>query len=758
MSESGEAQTYETYHRGRLRALPEDVTNWLRDWLGSGERVVSFVFSDIETDGRFGERWAFLTNERLLVLSPNGKPGRSDLQLEIPLIEVEEGYIREYVGSGDIVVACADKGHVLVHFSLGSHEEANVFCYYLKEFVKARKEGREPDPAALHPPRRGTHRCPKCGRTLRAAGDVCNNCLDRRKVLFRLLSYLYPYRWFTSLGVGLTLLLTGIDLAPPYMTKILLDDVIIGQNLPLLKIVVIFLVSIYVGRAIVAIVRSYVMQWLGNKVLYDLRVRVYDHLQMLPLNYYNQRQTGQIMSRVTSDLSRLQFFIAEGLQEILVNVITMFLIAIILLAMNWKLFFLALAPIPLIAVSIWFFGHRIHLIYHRIWRRMASVSSILTDTIPGIRVVKSFAQEKRESDRFSDTSLDLFGQEMRAARWSSGFFPLIALMTGMGAVLIFSVGGYMVLAGETTPGILIAFTGYLWRFYLPVQQFGQFNHRLQMCATSAERVFEVLDSDIEPLQRKDGVTLSPLKGRVEFEGVRFNYAPGKAALEEVSFAIEPGEMIGLVGPSGAGKSTLVHLITRFYDVDGGQIYIDGHRIEDLNLRSFREQIGVVLQEPYLFHGPIWQNIAYAQMNATADEIIRAARAANAHDFIMDQPDGYDTVIGERGQTLSGGERQRISIARAILRDPRILILDEATASVDTETEVEIQTALERLVENRTTFAIAHRLSTLRKANRLLVLEQGKLVEIGSHEELIASGGLYNRLVGMQSQLSKMRVF
>jgi ATP-binding cassette subfamily B protein len=414
--------------------------------------------------------------------------------------------------------------------------------------------------------------------------------------------------------------------------------------------------------------------------------------------------------------------------------------------------------VPIIAVSTYVFGRRIHLIYHRLWRRMAGLSAILADTIPGIRVVKSFAQEERESVRFSDKSEDLFNHEMRAVGLSSRFFPFLGLMTGLGSIFIFSVGGYMVMQGATTLGVLIAFTQYLWRFYMPIQQFGRINHRLQHCMTSAERVFEILDQDPEPMQSAGGTVLKPLKGSVEFKDVLFSYIPGQYALDGISFKVEPGEMIGLVGPSGAGKSTLVHLIARFYDIDEGEILIDGHPLQNLDLHAYREQIGVVLQEPYLFHGSVWGNIAYANPAASPDQIIAAARAANAHEFIVALPDGYDTIIGERGQTLSGGERQRLSVARAILRDPQILILDEATASVDTETEMLIQNAIERLIENRTTFAIAHRLSTLRKADRLIVLDKGKLSEMGTHDELLAKEGLYHRLCMMQSKLSKLKAW
>ncbi|MFO7956687.1 MAG: ABC transporter ATP-binding protein [Candidatus Brocadiia bacterium] len=758
MRSSAGAQLQDQSGAGPLRTLPPDVADWVQDVLGPEEELACCLFADILPSGEFGERWAFLTNRRLMVLSPDGTPEEAELVFQMPLREVEDAQVREYVGSSALVVTGPEEAHEVVRFSRGSHQEASDLCHRLREAVEERKAGKDVDHIPPLPPRRVAHRCPNCGRALRRAGDPCMHCSDRRRILVRLFSHVLPYKWYALLGLGLTLSMTALQVVPPYLNKVLVDDVIRNRNLSLFAVVVGTLIGVYIGRTVVSTFRTYTMQWLGNKVLFDLRVQLYDHLQLLPLSYYNQRQTGQIMSRVTGDLQRLQYFIAEGFQEILVNITTMILIASILLYLDPVLFAFALAPVPIIAAATFVFGHHIHMLYHRIWRRIAGLHAVLADTIPGIRVVKSFAQEPREADRFARRSAELFGQEMRAVKLSSGFFPFLGLMTGLGSILIFGVGGWRVIQGATTLGTLIAFTGYLWQFYMPIQQFGRINHRLQHCVTSAERVFEILDSEPEPVEQPDAIVLDPVQGEVEFQNVRFSYEPGKYALDDVSFKVEPGEMIGLVGPSGAGKSTLVHLLSRFYDVDSGAILIDGHDIRDLALWHYREQMGVVLQEPYLFHGTIWENIAYANPAAPPDAIIAAARAANCHNFIVNMPDGYDTVIGERGQTLSGGERQRVSIARAVLRDPRILILDEATASVDTETEVMIQTAIERLVENRTTFAIAHRLSTLRKANRLIVLERGKLKEMGTHEELINSGGLYSRLCELQSELSKIQAW
>ena len=737
-----------------LPGLPENVDRWIDSLLRPDESVRACLFSDILPSGEFGERWTFLTNRRLLVLRPDGSPDRPAVVHDFPLDVLTQADILPYVGSGALVVRDAERGYEIARFSLGSHHEALDLSYYLNAMITARDEGKPIDDVPPPATRRPDHRCSQCGRALSRWSQVCTLCMDRRQTLVRLFSNILPYKWIALLGLGLTLIITAVNLAPPFLTKVLIDGVIMPRNLSLFPFVVGALIAAHTIGALGQMFRSYVMHWVGQKVLFDLRVRLYSHLQMLRLSFYSQRQTGRIMSRVSGDLTRLQYFIAEGFQDLLINVVTMLLIATILAAMNVKLFLLALAPTPVIAISTWLFGRRVHLLYHRIWRRAAGLSAILGDTIPGIRVVKAFAQERRETGRFSSRSAELFDEEMKAAKIASAFFPFVSIQTALGSVLIFAVGGYMVINGAETVGTLVAFTSYLWRFYRPVQEFGRMNHRLQHCLTSAERVFEILDADPEPLD-SGGLQPQPFRAAVEFNNVHFSYEPGTYALDGISFKVEPGEMIGLVGPSGAGKSTLVHLIARFYDVEEGDILIDGHSVQDLDLHWYRQQIGVVLQEPYLFHGSVWSNIAYAQPDATPDEIIAAARAANAHDFIVKLPDGYDTVIGERGQTLSGGERQRISISRAVLRDPPILILDEATASVDTETEAMIQTALERLVKDRTTFAIAHRLSTLRKADRLIVLERSKLVEMGTHDELIASDGLYARLCKLQSELSKM---
>jgi ATP-binding cassette subfamily B protein len=732
--------------------LPEPVEEAVRGFVQEGEERLISLYADVTPQGEYGDRWLLATDRRVATFVADD--GRAQVEKEVALGDIRRVRLRDFIGGGALEVETESSGVELVRFSRSVAPLMSRAYYILRRLIKetGEEEGH----------RRGggqrALRCETCGRALPRWSEVCPFCMKRGQLLTRLLSYLAPYRTAAVVGFLLSIVLTVLNLLPVYVTRYLFDHVLAPRYTPGLMVVVGSLLAIYVARSGLSMIRGYLMEWLGASVVLDMRVQVYDHLQLLSMGFFGRKQTGQIMSRITNDIMRLQYFIADGLQQILLNILTIPVICVMMFAANPKLALLTLVPTPFIALGTFWFGKAVHRIYHKVWRRWAGLNAVLADSIPGIRVVKSFAQEDRESERFRDRSDALFTQEMAVVKLWATFFPALGLMTAVGSIAIYGFGGWQVLYSYTTLGTLVMFTQLMWQFYMPIQMLGEMNHRVQHALTASERVFEVLDTKPEVPEAPGSIKLHDVAGRVEFGNVTFSYEPGKPVLQDISFVAEAGEMIGLVGPSGAGKSTLVQLLSRFYDVDEGEILLDGHDLREVSLRSLRQQIGVVLQEPFLFHGTVAENIAYGVPEAGPAEIVAAAKAANAHDFVVNLPHGYDTQVGERGQLLSGGERQRVSIARAVLKNPRILILDEATSSVDTETEMLIQEALDRLVSNRTTFAIAHRLSTLRKSDKIVVLEHGRIVEAGTHDDLLDGDGLYSRLCKLQAELSKVRAW
>jgi ATP-binding cassette subfamily B protein len=496
--------------------------------------------------------------------------------------------------------------------------------------------------------------------------------------------------------------------------------------------------------------RTYILALVSERIGADLRTTTYEHLLGLSLEYFGGKRTGDLMARIGAETDRICIFLSLHLLDFATDVLMITLTAVILFSINPWLALVTLVPLPFIAWMIHVVRERLRTGFEKIDRVWSEVTSVLADTIPGIRVVKAFAQEQRESARFREANKHNLAANDRLNRVWALFAPTVSLLTEAGLLFVWAFGIWQVSRNEITVGVLIAFLAYISRFYTRLDSMSRIVSVTQKAAAGAKRIFDILDHVSSVPEPAQPVHLPQVRGEIDIREVHFRYG-NRAVLRGVDLKIAPGEMIGLVGHSGSGKSTLVNLICRFYDVTDGAIRIDGVDIRSLPVAECRRHIGLVLQEPFLFFGTVAENIAYGKPDASREEIVAAARAAHAHEFILRLPRGYDSLVGERGQGLSGGERQRISIARALLIDPRILILDEATSSVDTETEQEIQKALDNLVQGRTTIAIAHRLSTLRRADRLVVMEQGEIVEVGPHEALMARRGAYYRLHEAQAR-------
>ena len=601
-------------------------------------------------------------------------------------------------------------------------------------------------------------RCEKCDRVIPAWSEVCPACMSRRKILLRLLDFIKPYRIRAIAAFALALLLTGMALAEPWLAKPLVNKGLgaaPGAE-PDYSIIVLY-VAVMAGLLLLKtggqIIQLRLSLGLGTLVSRRLRNVIYTHMHKLSLSFFAKRQTGALVTRITSDTERLWYFVSSTFIEMILAFLTLLGVGLCLFVMDARLAVFTLLPVPLMLFLIVFFHRRLHRFFERMWHRWAKITAVVADALPGVRVIKAFSQEDREVKRFQEQSDALFGIEMDYISGVRSIFrPTMLAVSSLGSLIVWLLGGWWVYKGQSDLGTLVAFQGFLAMFLRPIREMAHMDEMLNRAATSAHRVFEILDTEPAIYSKIGSRRADEIEGRIELRNVTFSYDGVRTVLKNITTTIEAGQVVGLAGPSGSGKTTLVNLISRFYDTLEGQILIDGVDVRDYELETLRKKIGVVLQEPFLFHGTLAENITYGKPEATLDEIIAAARAANAHDFVVGFPDGYDTLVGERGQTLSAGERQRISIARALLNNPTILILDEATSSVDAATEALIQEALDRLTADRTTIAIAHRLSTLRKADRLIILEKGRIVDEGTHEELARKeDGLYAKLLRMQRE-------
>lgn len=569
----------------------------------------------------------------------------------------------------------------------------------------------------------------------------------------RLMIYIKPYKLRLIAALICMVLAAGANLVVPWIIKDVIDKVFTNKDMVMLNIITVGILVTFFLRGIFFYSQTYLMSYIGQRVIIDIREAVYRQLQRLSLSYFDKRQTGTIMSTVTNDVAALQTALVESLVEMVTEAMILIGSLASMFFLHWKLTILTLLTMPLVLQAINVFGRKLRSAGRILQERTADITAVLQETIAGIRVVKSFAREEYEIDRFGQQNYKNFRAQMKTSQLMAALTPVIEVLAAIGVVFIIWYGGMEVIDGTITSGALIAFLIYVVNLANPVKRLSRVYGNIQRALAAAERVFEVIDTEPDVREAPNAADLPVVQGYVTFEQVSFAYTPGQPALQNLTLNVKPGEMIAIVGPSGAGKTTIANLLPRFYDTSEGRILIDGYDIRTVTLQSLREQIGIVPQETVLFNGTIFENILYGRLNATEDDVIAAAKAANAHEFIAKIPEKYQAQIGERGAKLSGGQRQRIAIARAILKNPRILILDEATSALDSESEKLVQQALDKLMVGRTSFVIAHRLSTVQRADKIVVLEKGAIIETGTHDELIAYGGLYSKLHKVQFQES-----
>ncbi len=590
-------------------------------------------------------------------------------------------------------------------------------------------------------------------------GEVSLKDLDT-KVLTRLWKYMRPFRWHVFTAAFLMIVVSASNLAGPYLLKVAIDDYITNKNLAGLNMITLLYLAIYVVNWLGQYWQQYIISWAGQNIIFNLRRDLFSHLQKLGLRFYDKLEAGRIMSRVTNDVDALNNLLTSGLVGLINDFFTIFGIIFIMLQMDFRLALVSFITLPmLVYASIWF-QNRMRMAYHNVRRRIADVNANLQESISGIRVSQAFTREDINSQRFDETNQSNLQANLQAVSLQSAFFPTVDIIGSIGTAAVLWYGGLQIAraagisvtsspTGALTVGVLVAFLNYVTRFFMPIRDLTQLYSQFLSATVSTERIFEFLDEKPDVADGPKAQPLPSIQGYVKFEDVTFAYVEGQPVLHEVNIEATPGQTIALVGPTGAGKSTVINLLSRFYEVTGGRITIDGHDIRDVTLESLRSQLGIVLQDTFLFSGTIKDNIRYGRLDAADGDIQRVARTVNADPFIQHMPQGYDTQVQERGSKISVGQRQLVSFARALLADPRILILDEATSSVDAYTELLIQKALDKLLEGRTAFIIAHRLSTIRNADRIYVIDGGRVVEEGTHDELLAKEGKYYELYAKQ---------
>lgn len=570
-----------------------------------------------------------------------------------------------------------------------------------------------------------------------------------RVLIKRLLTYMLRYKLNFAIIISLLLVAAGLGLAGPYILAIAIDTYIKNGDFANLYWISAVYVGIYVLSWVASVAQTYLRFWLGQKLILDLRMDMFRNLQQLSMSFYDRRHVGRIMSRVTNDVETLNEFLTSGVEVAIGDIFILVGIVTVMFFLNISLALVSLAVIPILLIGATFLGGRVREAYRVTRKKISGVTANLAESISGMRVVQSFSREMANAQQFDRVNVENLQANIQAAKISALFFPLVDVLGSLGTCLVLWFGGTGVIGGSISLGVLVAFMSYVTRFFMPIREISMLYNNVQSALAATERITEVADARPEVKEAEDAVQLPRIDGEVRFNHVSFGYEPNAYVLNDIDLEINENQRVALVGPTGAGKTSLANLTARFYDPQEGSITVDSYDLRKVSLKSLRSQMGIVLQDPFLFTGSIRENIAYGKPDASEQEIVEAAKAVGAHDFILNFPQGYDTNVGERGIRLSMGQRQLISVARALLADPRILILDEATSSVDPYTELLLQNALKKLLEKRTTLIIAHRLSTVRSADKIVVVDGGRIVDTGTHRELMSRKGLYRKLYEMQ---------
>ncbi len=751
-----------------IDTIPSAVLQLLKERQIDSEDLLLGAFCDRDREQNPAQVYLFATEEQLLILSVPGDmagkdPATRNEALSKPTLEnypIRELHgirVEELLSTGRLTAKLGEERTpvYLAAFTNFCKDSMFLFAKYAKKIAKKEYEGVDPkdDPKSK--------RCPKCGmRYPDSNRQICPKCMEKGKLFRRFSVFLLKYRLYLILMVLSLVVLTAMSILAPYLSSgFFYDEVIFGAGefAGELLLVLGLIIATRILKTLATMINSYISSAIATRMVFDLKKTIFAAIKRLSLRFFTGRQTGGLMTQVNQDAETINWFFCDGVPYLVINVVQVAVLVVLLFLIQPLLALVSLITVPAFILLIrWIYGksRRLHAKRYSASRQM---NSFLSDVLSGMRVVKAFSREKVEIERFTGRNVHLAESDKKMALFNSYAWPMSGLVLAIGNIVAWGVGGWMVMTdfGGMTYGLLLTFVAYLNMVFSPLEFFVDFVDWTADCSNALQRLFEIMDAQPDVVEKENAIVPADFGGRVEFDHVSFSYQKGKKIIHDVSFTVPDGHILGIVGHTGAGKSTLANLLMRLYDVDEGEIRIGGYPVRDLALSALYDHIAIVSQETYLFMGTILENIRYAKPDATYEEVIEAAKCAGAHEFIMKLPDAYHTRIGFGYKDLSGGERQRVSIARAILKNPKILILDEATAAMDTGTERRIQEALSALIKGKTTIMIAHRLSTLRDANRLVVIEDGKVAEEGTHKELLAKeDGVYKKLYTLQLEALK----